>query len=185
MCDPVFVTLAHQAGSMAVAAVLSELSGVCQRFSMTFYSLCASSWRAVVHRCTYCQKAVTWRRQIVSRAVFLSAKICFREVWYRDIIIFLSWLSGCNLKHCIWKVAGNLFMSTENGISNTWKNWWVVFGFFLKSWKQFSNCFIKTESMAAYFLLFTGLCLGSISQCTQLFAITESALHCTLPVLWF
>ena len=26
----------------------------------------------------------------MSRAVFLSAKICFREVWYRDIIIFLS-----------------------------------------------------------------------------------------------
>lgn len=42
---------------MAVVAVHSELSDVQQRFLMTFYSLCAPSLRAVVHRCAYCHKA--------------------------------------------------------------------------------------------------------------------------------
>lgn len=50
---------------------------------------------------------------------------------------------------------------------------------FQQSWIPFSNSLIKIESRAAYFSLFTGPCLYSVSQCTQLFAITwvSTALH--------
>lgn len=62
MFDLVFVTLTHQSGLMAVVAICSELSGVCQRFWMKFYSSCALSLKTVVHRCTYCQKVMAWIR---------------------------------------------------------------------------------------------------------------------------
>jgi len=37
------------------------------------------------------------------------------------------------------------------------------------------------ESVAAYFLLFTGLCLASISKCVQLFVITSVSTAVYLP----
>ena len=70
-------------------------------------------------------------------------------------------------------------MWTENRIANIQKNWWF---FFQRSWNLFSNSFIKTQSMAAYFSLFTRLCLASVSQYIQLFAITELALHSTAHI---
>jgi len=44
--------------------------------------------------------------------------------------------------------------------------------FSLQSWNLFSSSCIKIESMAAYFSLFTGLCLASVSKCINRFAIT-------------
>jgi len=54
--DLVFVILKHQAGSMAVAAILSEVS---RCFWMKFHFSCASSLKTVAHKYTYCQKAMT------------------------------------------------------------------------------------------------------------------------------
>ena len=33
--------------------------GACQRFLMKFHSFCISSFKTVVHKCTYCKKAMT------------------------------------------------------------------------------------------------------------------------------
>ena len=50
---------------------------------------------------------------------------------------------------------------------------------FFSNLEMFSSSFMKTESMAAYFLPFSGPCLANISKCTKLFAITwvSTALH--------
>lgn len=60
-----------------------------------------------------------------------------------------------------------------------------IYDFFCQSWNSFSNSFIKMESSAAYFSLFTGLRLGNVSKSMCLFAKTELVLHCTLMVLSF
>lgn len=57
--------------------------------------------------------------------------------------------------------------------------------FFQQSWNPFPNPCIRKQSTAAYFLLSTGQCLANVSQCTQPFAITNSAPHCALPVCRF
>ena len=44
--------------------------------------------------------------------------------------------------------------------------------FFLQSWNRISDSFITIESMAAYLLLFTVLCLARVSKCISIFAIT-------------
>ena len=59
---------------------------------------------------------------------------------------FLSWIPDCNSIHFTWKFACNVFMLTENGVTNITKNWW----FFLSSWNLFSNFSIKKENKAAY-----------------------------------
>lgn len=56
MFDLVFVTLTHQSGLMAVVAICSELSGVCQRFWMKFYFSSVSSLKTVVCNGMDCQK---------------------------------------------------------------------------------------------------------------------------------
>jgi len=59
-------------------------------------------------------------------------------------------------------------MLTENGVANKLQDW----KFFQQSQNLFSNFFLKTESMAAQFLLFTKLRLVNISKSINLFAIT-------------
>jgi len=84
------------------------------------------------------------------------------------MINVFSWISDCNSIHSIWKFAGDVFMLTENGVTNI--NLW--FFFFWQSWSLFSNSCIKTECTAVYFSLFTGLCLTSVTKCRKLFART-------------
>lgn len=76
-------------------------------------------------------------------------------------------LNDCSSVHPIWKFAANTFTSAVHGVANIPKNW-----FFQHSWNLFSSSFIRTESMAAYFLLFTKLCLANISKCMKLLAVT-------------
>jgi len=75
-------------------------------------------------------------------------------------------MSDCNYMHSIWKHVGNVFTLTENGVANIQENL-----SFWKSWNLCSNHFIKTESKAAHFSLFTGLCLANTSKCMKLSAI--------------
>ena len=88
------------------------------------------------------------------------------------MISVMSWISGCNSIHFIWKFEGNIFISTE--CCFTCINWW----FFRQSWNLFSNSFTKTESMAVYSLLFRALWLASVSTCNYLPSL-ESALYST------
>ena len=81
---------------------------------------------------------------------------------------FLSWMSDCSSVHSIWKLAGNIFMSTENGITNTTKHWW----FSKISWNLYSNSCIQLKSKAAYFSLLTRLLLAEVLKCIKLFALT-------------
>jgi len=71
-------------------------------------------------------------------------------------------------------------MLTENGVTNKQKNWWFV----LQSWNLLLNSCIKMESTAEYFLLFTGLCLASVSKYINLFANTwDGTALCPLHAL--
>lgn len=60
-------------------------------------------------------------------------------------------------------------MSTEIEVSTIQKNW---FFFFQQSWNIFSDSFLTIESRTVCFLLFRALCLATVSQCINLFAIT-------------
>lgn len=55
--------------------------------------------------------------------------------------------------------------------------------YFLESWNQFSNSFIKMEGVAAYTLLSRALCLASVSKRIELVAI--AGVSTALPMLWF
>ena len=94
------------------------------------------------------------------------------------MIKLLSWISDCNSVYSVhWEFIGNRLMSTENGVTymtkkKKKKKKKKKSDFFQQSWDLFSNSFIKTESMAAPFSLFTGLCLASVSKHIQLFTIT-------------
>lgn len=91
--------------------------------------------------------------------VWLWSQGCKRgnvKVWQRGTIRFLSWMSHCNSLYSTWKFAGNVCVSTENGVTNI--NWWL----FQQTWTLFSNSFIKTESTAARSSLFRSLYLAVI-----------------------
>lgn len=122
---------------------------------------------------------MTWKDVIVKRGTFFSGKTGLIKALQRDNIKFLSLRSDHKSIHCIWKFAGNVFMSTKNGVTSVPKNYL----FFLQSWNLFLNSLIKTANSIQPCFLFTGLCLADVSKGIQLFAITwVSTALCPMPM---
>ena len=68
----------------------------------------------------------------------LSLYTCVKSWFLR----FFSWIFDWNSIHSIWKLAGNVFTSTENGVTNTLKD---LRFFFLQFSKLFLNSSIKKK----------------------------------------
>ena len=154
--------------------LLVSSQGVCQRLLMEFYS-CSSFLRIFVHKCTYCQKAMTWiRHDCEVRNVFLWYDWSYKS---RGIVRFLMWMSDCKFTHSIWKHVDDVFMLTENGVANIPQIRWLYW----QSWNLFSNSFIGKKARLQIFLLFSGLCLANESKYTVI--CHKLIWHCMVPSL--
>lgn len=71
-----------------------------------------------------------------------------------------------NSIHSVWKFSSNVFMPIGNRVTNKQKK--LISFCNLET----SNSYIKMESMAACFSLFTWLCLDSLLKCRKLWAGT-------------
>ena len=127
---------------------------------MKFYPSRASFLTVLVHKCACCPKQRHESGVIVKRGIFFSYKSLVKS---RDHIFQLNvWLQLYifNMK--------NIFRLNESGVVNAAKDW----SFLLAILKPVLNLLYQNRSKSAYFFQFTGLCLASVSKCTQLFAIT-------------
>lgn len=92
------------------------------------------------------------------------------------MIRYLNWVSDWNFLHSIWKFAFDVFISTENGVSNiNWLFFWSI----LKPLKRFQGLkrikfLYQTRKHGCVSLQFRALCLVSVSK---LFAVSSQ--HCT------
>jgi len=136
---------------------LASSQGVYQRLLMKFYALCVSSLKAVVHKSTYSQKVILLvRHSCVVRAISLWSNGTSEGLveWYDQIFEFSIWfqLNTSHLK--ILRIFMFQFMLTENRSTDIQKKKIVYFFSNLATYSQIP----LSESMAAYFSLFTGLC---------------------------
>jgi len=140
----------HQSGSLAVAAVLTELWRCFFLIFGEIYSSCASSLKEVVHKCMYCLTAITGIRCDceASKGRFSPVRGGFIKVWWRDMIILLSWMSDGSSTHSICKFADNVFLLTKIELQ-VYQN--IDLFFFFQSQNIFSNSFNKIESMVHVF----------------------------------
>lgn len=127
-----------------------------QWFLITYYSSHDSSLKKVPHKCTYCQKAMTWIKcDCETWDIFFCSDRFYGSVVKRHDQIFL-WVEY------IVTILYIPFENMEMFLCQLKRNLWIykiyIF-FFMKSWNQFSNTFIKNESKTAYFSLFLELCL--------------------------
>jgi len=158
---------------MAVAAILCELSGCSVETSDEILLLLYFILQNSCSQCTYSQKVMTQIRR--------GCEVRDMSTWsYKNLVKRRGLISNCNSINSVWKFTSNVFILTENGVTNKLKNWW----FSCQSWNLFSNSINKTESTASCSLLFTELFLASVSKSITLCAIAWSgtALH-TVP--WF
>lgn len=129
--------------------------------------------------------SVTYQKKLSS--VFHSFSV--KRLMKKNMIPNTSW----SYRLCSWKYTQSLCTSFSFPVHPTWylvvwlteelsihfcsKTPWepclrLLFFFFWQCLNLFSNPFTKTEGKVACVLLFTGLCLASVSKCINRFAIT-------------
>lgn len=89
---------------------------------------------------------------------------------YAIIMYFILISSTPNLIPCgltYWRAEHSFLQQNSMGAMSE-----VAIFFFWQCLNLFSNPFTKTEGKVACVLLFTGLCLASVSKCINRFAIT-------------
>jgi len=112
--------------------------GVHDRFLMKFHFSCASSLKTFVHKCTYCQKAVTWMRcNCEVWAISLSQDRAYRSlVKRRDQIFELN----VSLQFC------RFYM--KNCRSCIYADWLWSLKFLYQNWKH--SCIFFTVHRAVF-----------------------------------
>lgn len=84
------------------------------------------------------------------------------------MIKFLCWVPDCNSICSIWKLAHNVFIPTENQVTDIQK----IHDFFFPPLKPVLRFLYHNGNTASHFSLFLKLCLASVSQWISLFVIT-------------
>ena len=76
---------------------------------MKFYSSCASSSKAVVHKCMRCREVMAWMRcDREARDISLQLERTYRRIVKRWDQIF-----DCNSRRSIWKFTSDVLMKSE------------------------------------------------------------------------
>ena len=95
------------------------------------------------------------------------------------MIRFLSWISDCNSIHPIWKFAGNVFISTGNGVTNKHTHAHKIA--FLGNLESYSQIPLSKWKTAYFFLLFTEQCFANVIKHILLFTITQVSTSLCAP----
>lgn len=117
----IFATLTHQSGSVSVAATLAEVSGVPLRFFMRFALPVLFPLR---HKFTNSQMYILPGSNDMNKVQLQSEGYFSLARQDLDLVKRHGQIFDCNSIHSIWNFTSNVFMLTENEVTNKLKNWW-------------------------------------------------------------